>query len=132
MSSARFRRCIVDNASLNPGSCLTGMVSSRITFECNHQFSAVVLNFVLADSEGVVLIRKLVHLNDHLFSAAVFDHGAPEGLVAHVPVVDTIVPLFATFLCKLMCRVVFFASRSFAIPVTTWSVFSDVIVRDGE
>ena len=27
----------VDNASLNPGSCLTGMVSTRTTFECSHQ-----------------------------------------------------------------------------------------------
>ena len=80
----------------------------------------------------MVLIRKLVHLEDHLFSAAVFDHGAPEELVADVPVIDAVVPLFATFLCKLMCRVVFFASGSFAIPVTTWSVFSDVKVRDGE
>ena len=62
--------------------------------------------------------RKLVHLEDHLFSAAVFDHGAPEGLVADVPVVDTFVSLFTTFLCKLMCSVVLFASGSFSIPVT--------------
>ena len=61
----------------------------------------------------MVFIRKIVHLDDHLFRAAVFDHGAPEKLVAHVPVIDTVVPLFATFLCKLMCRVVFFASGSF-------------------
>ena len=32
---------------------------------------AIVLNLVLADFEGVVLIRKIVHLDDHLFSAAV-------------------------------------------------------------
>ena len=80
----------------------------------------------------MVLIRKLVHLDDHLFSAAVFDHGVPEQLVAHVSVVDTIVPLFATFLCKLMCRLIFFASGGFAISVTTWSVFADVKVCDGE
>ena len=42
----------------------------------------------------MVLIRKLVHLEDYLFSAAVFDHGAPEGLVADVPVVDAVVPPF--------------------------------------
>ena len=93
---------------------------------------AIVLNLVLADPEAVVLIRKIVHLDDHLFRAAVFDHGAPEGLVAHVPVIDTVVSLFATFLCKLMCRVVFFASGSFAISVTTWSVFTNVEVPDGE
>ena len=39
----------------------------------------------------MVLIRKLVHLDDHLFSAAVVDHGASEGLVADISVVDTFV-----------------------------------------
>ena len=80
----------------------------------------------------MILIRKLVHLDDHLFSAAVVDHGASEGLVADISVVDTFVSLFTTFLCKLMFRVVLFASGSFSIPVTTWSVFSDVEVRYGE
>ena len=28
---------LLTTASLNPGSCLTGMVSARATFECNHQ-----------------------------------------------------------------------------------------------
>ena len=35
-------------------------------------------------------------------------------------------------LCKLMCRMVLFASWSFSIPVTTWSVFSDVEARYGK
>ena len=73
------------------------MVSSRATFECNHQLPRVELNFVLADFVAVVLIRKLVHLEDHLFSAAVFDHGAPEGLVADVPVIDAVVPFLRHF-----------------------------------
>ena len=55
---------------------------------------AIELNFVLADSETVVLIRKIVHLDNHLFSAAVFDHGASEDLVAHVSITDTVVSLF--------------------------------------
>ena len=94
--------------------------------------ATVELNFFLAGFVTVVLTCKLVHLYDHLFSAAVVDHGASEGLVADVPVVDTFVSLFTTFLCKLMCRMVLFASWSFSIPVTTWSVFSDVEVRYGE
>ena len=93
---------------------------------------AVELNFILADFVAVVLVRKLVHLEDHLFSAAVFDHGAPEGLVADVPVVDANIFPFTAFLCKLIRRMVFFASWSFSIPVTTWSVFSDVEARYGE
>ena len=94
--------------------------------------ATVELNFVLADSEGVVLIRKLVHLEDHLFSASVVDHCPPEGPVADVPVVNAFVFMFTAFLCKLICRMVFFASWSFSIPVTTWSVFSDVEARYGE
>ena len=80
------------------------MVSARATFECNHQLPRLELNFVLADFVAVVLFRKLVHLDDHLFSASVVDHCPPEGSIADVPVVDAVVPLFATFLCKLMCR----------------------------
>ena len=69
---------------------------------------AIVLNLVLADLEAVVLIRKIVHLDDHLFRAAVFDHGAPEKLVAHVSVIDTVVPLLRHFLqvdvpCGILC-----------------------------
>ena len=80
----------------------------------------------------MVLFRKLVHLEDHLFSAAVVDHGTSEGLVTDVPVVDAFISPFTAFLCKLMCRMVFFASWSFSIPVTTWSVFSNVEARYGE
>ena len=94
--------------------------------------ATVELNFCLAGFVAVVLFRKLVHLEDHLFSAAVVDHGPPEGPVADAPVVDAFVSPFTAFLCKLMCRMVFFASWSFSIPVTTWSVFSDVKARYGE
>ena len=71
------------------------------------------LNFFPASRVGVVLFRKLVHLEDHLFSATDFNHGFFEGLVADEPVVDAVVFLLTTFLCKLMRRMVFFASCSF-------------------
>ena len=86
--------------------------------------ATVELNFFPAGFVSVFLIRKLVHLDDHLFSASVVDHCLSEGLVADVLVVDAIVFMFTAFLCKLICRMVFFASWSFSIPVTTWSVFS--------
>ena len=94
--------------------------------------ATVELNFFPAGCVSVVLVRKLVHLDDHLFGATDFNHCLSEGLVADVPVVDAIVFLFTAFLCKLIRRMVFFASWSFSIPVTTWSVFSDVEVRYGE
>ena len=80
----------------------------------------------------MVLIRKLIHLEDHLFSASVSDLCFSEGFVTDEPIINAFVFMFTAFLCKLMCRVVLFASGSFSIPVTTWSVFSDVEVRDGE
>ena len=94
--------------------------------------ATVELDFFFAGFVTVVLFRKLVHLDDHLFSASVVDHCLSEGLVADVPVVDAIVFLFTAFLCKLICRMVFFASWSFSIPVTTLFVFSDVEARYGE
>ena len=90
------------------------------------------LNFCLAGFVAVVLVRKLVHLDNHFFSATDIDHCLSEGLVADVPVVDAFVFPFTAFLCKLVRRTVFFASWSFSIPVTTWSVFSDVEARYGE
>ena len=94
--------------------------------------ATVELDFFPAGFVTVVLVRKLVHLDNHLFGATDVDHGLSEGLVADVPVVDAIIFPFTAFLCKLVRRMVFFASWSFSIPVTTWSVFSDVEARYGE
>ena len=94
--------------------------------------ATVELNLFLVGFISVVLFRKLVHLYNYLFSATDFDHGFSEGLVADEPVVDTVVFLLTTFLCKLVRRMVFFASLCFSIPVTTWSVLSDVGIWYGE
>ena len=50
--------------------------------------ATVEFDFFLAGFITVVLFRKLVHLDDHLFSASVVNHCLSEGLVADVPVVD--------------------------------------------
>ena len=72
--------------------------------------ATVELNFFPAGSVGVVLIRKLVHLDNNLFSATDFNHCLSEGLVADEPVADAVVFLLTAFLCKLIRRMVFFAS----------------------
>ena len=94
--------------------------------------ATVEFNFFLAGFVSVVLIRKLVHLDDHLFGATDFNHRLAEGLVADEPVVDAVVFLLTAVLCKLIRRMVFFASLGFSIPVTVWSVLSDVEIRYGE
>ena len=50
--------------------------------------ATVELDFFPAGCVSVVLVRKLVHLDNHLFNATDFDHCLSEGLVADVPVVD--------------------------------------------
>ena len=72
--------------------------------------ATVELNFFPAGSVGVVLIRKLVHLDNHLFGATDFNHCLSEGLVADEPVVDAVVFLLTAFLCKLIRRKVIFTS----------------------
>ena len=109
MSSARFRRCIVDNALLNSGSYLVGTESTCATF-VDPPIATVELNFFPAGCVSVVLVRKLVHLDNHLFGATDFNHRLSEGLVADEPVVDAVVFLFTAFSCKLIRRKVFFAS----------------------
>ena len=94
--------------------------------------ATVELNFFLAGFVSVVLIRKLVHLDDHLFGATDFNHRLPEGLVADERVLDAVVFLFTAFLCKLIRRKVFFASLWFSIPVTVWSALPYVEIRYGE
>ena len=48
--------------------------------------ATVELDFFPAGFVTVLLVRKLVHLDNHLFSATDFDHCLSEGLVADVPV----------------------------------------------
>ena len=81
---------------------------------------------------SVVFTCKLIHLFDDLFGASHFNHRLSESLVADVSVVDAVILLFTTFPCKLIRRIVIFASRCFSIPVTVWSVLSYVEVRYGE
>ena len=62
--------------------------------------ATVELNFFPAGCVAVVLIRKLVHLDDHLFGATVVDHRLSEGLVADEPVVDAVVFFLRHFLAS--------------------------------
>ena len=80
----------------------------------------------------VVFACEPIYLKDDLFRATQLNHRFSESLVADVSVVDAVILLFSTFLCKLIRRTVIFTARCFSIPVTVWSVLSDVEVRYGE
>ena len=81
---------------------------------------------------SVVFACKMIHLYDDLFRASHFNHRLPDGLVADESVMDAVILLFAASPCKLIRRMVLFASRCFPIPVTVWTALPDVEVRDGE
>ena len=98
----------------------------------NPPIATVYVNLFFSGFVSVVFTCKLIHLFDDLFRASHLNHCLPEGLVADVSVVDAVIFLFTTFLCKLIRRRVIFTSRCFSIPVTVWQVLSDVEVRYGE
>ena len=98
----------------------------------NPPVATVDVNFCSGGVVSVVFTCKLIHLFDDLFRASHFNHRLPEGLVADESVVNAVVLLLTAFLCKLIRRMVFFASRCFSIPVTVWPALPDVEVRDGE
>ena len=98
----------------------------------NPPIATVDVNFCFSGFVSVVFTCKLIHLFDDLFRASHLNHRLPECFVADVSVVDAVILLFATSSCKLIRRMVFFASRCFSIPVTVWSVLSDVVIRYGE
>ena len=98
----------------------------------NPPIATVYVNLCFSGFVSAVFTCKLIHLFDDLFRASHLNHRLPEGFVADVSVVDAVIFLFTTFLCKLIRREVIFASRCFSIPVTVWAVLSDVEVTYGE
>ena len=80
----------------------------------------------------VVIACKPIHLKDDLFRATQLDHRFSEELVSDESIVNVVIFLLATPSLKLICRVVFFSSRSLPVPVTVWPALPYVKVRDGE
>ena len=68
----------------------------------------------------VVFACKPIHLKDDLFRATQLDHRLSEELVADESIVNVVIFLLATPLLKLICRVVFFATRFLPVPVSVW------------
>ena len=119
-SFACLRRCIVDNAFFE-----IRLVPCWYRIEVCHicvdpPIATVYVNLFFSGFVSVVFTCKLIHLFDDLFRASHLNHRLPEGFVADVSVVDAVILLFTTFLCKLIRRKVIFTARCFSIPVTVW------------
>ena len=80
----------------------------------------------------MVFACKPIHLKDDLFRASQLNHRLPEGLVADESVVDVVIFLLAASLLKLICRMVFFATKFLPVPVTVCPALPYVKVRDGK
>ena len=85
--------------------------------------ATIYIEFFFCGNMGVVLVRQSVHLADHFFSATQFQHGFSEPCVTN----ESIVNVQESFLPTLL-----FFTTFFPVPVTVWSVFPDVKVRDRE
>ena len=90
------------------------------------------INFFLCGNMTVVFACKPIHLKDDLFRATRLDHCFSEELVADESIVNVVIFLLSTPSLKLICRVVFFATRFLPVPVTVWAVLPDVEVQDRE
>ena len=98
----------------------------------NPPIATVNVNFCFSGNMTVVFACKPIHLKNNLFRATQLDHRFSEELVADESIVNVVIFLLATPLLKLICRVVFFASKFLPVPVTVWSALPYVEVRDGE
>ena len=131
-SSARFRRRIVDNAFLNSDWYLVGTESKSATFCMDPPIATRQVNFFFSGFVSVVLTCKLIHLFDDLFRTSHFKHRLPENFITDVSDLNAVVLLFTAFLCKLIRCKTIFTSKCFSIPMTVWSMLSDVEIRYGE
>ena len=98
----------------------------------NPPVATVDINFFLCGNMAVIFACKPIHLKDNLFRATLLDHRFSEELVADESIVNVVIFLLSTPLLKLICRVVFFATRCLPVPVTVWPALSYVKVRDGK
>ena len=91
---------------------------------------AVRTNFFFSSVVCVILVRQFVHLTDHFFSATQFQHGFSEPCITNERIVNAQELSFLTLVWSWICSVVFLITFFLSVPVTVWSTFPDVKVRD--
>ena len=98
----------------------------------NPPVATVDVNFCFGGNMTVVFACEPIHFKDNLFRATQLNHRFSEELVADESIVNVVIFLLSTPSLKLICRVVFFASWCFPVPMTVWPALPHVEVRDGE
>ena len=94
--------------------------------------TTIYTNFFSGGNMTVVFTCKSIHLADHFFRATQLDHRLSERRITDKSIVNVFILFLSTPLLELFCRVVFFITFFFPVPVTVWPALPDVKVRDGE
>ena len=84
----------------------------------NPPVATIDINFFLCGNMTVIFACKPIHLKDDLFRATHLDHRFSEELVVDETIVNVVIFLLSTPSLKLICRVVFFATRFLPVLVT--------------
>ena len=94
--------------------------------------ATIYIEFFFCSNMCVVLVRQLVHLANHFFSATQFDHGLSESCITSELIVNAQEFSFLTFLLELIRSVILLIPFFLSVSVTVWSTFPDVEVRNRE
>ena len=90
--------------------------------------ATVYIEFFFCSMVCVVLVRHLVHLANHFFSATEFDHGLSETCITDKPIVNAQEFSFLALLLELVRDEILMIPFFLPVAVTVGSTFPDIVV----
>ena len=89
--------------------------------------AAIDVNFFFSSVVCVILVRQIVHLTHHFFSATHFDHGLSESCITDESIVNAQEFSLLAFLFELIRDEVLVIPFFLPVSVTVGSTFPDVV-----
>ena len=90
--------------------------------------ATVYVEFFFCSMVCVVLVRQIVHLANHFFSATHFDHGLSDSCITDETIVNALEFSLLAFLLELIRDEVLVIPLFLPVVVTVGSTFPDVVV----